>query len=85
MKKIGNVDPHAFGSEGTQKLHAGGDESHRPSRVRALSMVDGDTYLQNTFVEIPYFSLLIPPDLFKRLMTIEIFTPIELPYAFEEL
>jgi hypothetical protein len=62
-----------------------GDESHHPSQIRALSMVNGDTYLQKTFVEIPYFSLLIPPDLFKRFMTIEIFTPIELPYAFEEL
>jgi hypothetical protein len=48
-------------------------------------MVDGNSYLQNAFVEVPYFPLLMHPDFFQRYMTVEVITPIELPYAFEEL
>jgi hypothetical protein len=82
---MGHVDPHAFGSKGTQKLHAGGDKSHSPFQIRALRMVEGNAYLQNAFVEIPYFPLLMHPDGFQRFMTFEVITPIELSDAFEEL
>src|SRR5208337_2727527 len=85
LKKMGHVDPHAFGSEGTQKRHAGGDKSHSPFQIRALGMVEGNAYLQNAFVEVPYFPLLMHPDFFKRFMTLVVITPIELPDAFEEL
>jgi hypothetical protein len=85
LKKVGHIDPHAFGSEGTQKLHAGGDKSHSPFQIGVLRMVDGNAYLQNAFLEVPYFPLLIHPDFFQRFMTVVVITPIELPDAFKEL
>ena len=80
---MGHIDPHAFGSEGTQKLHAGEDESHSPFEIRALRMVDGNAYLQDAFVEVPYFPLLMHPDFFQRFMTVVAITPVELPDAFD--
>jgi hypothetical protein len=48
------------------------------------SKLDGDAYLKNSFVEVPYFSLLVLPDFFQCFMAVVVFTPIELPDTFEE-
>jgi hypothetical protein len=69
----------------TQKFHGGGDKADGPVQVRALRVVDGDAYLQDTLVEVSYFPPLISPGLFERFVTVVVFTPIELSDAFEEL
>jgi hypothetical protein len=79
------INPKARGRKWPGECHAGQDKPQSPSQIGPLCMVDGNSDLQNPFVEVAYLSWLISPKIFKGFMAFEVFTGVELLYGSEKL